>query len=80
LKLGELVHYGKECLEVIICSIKVIPFAFVRVSASGETDTGRAFNVNNMSLFVPRVWVSSEISSSISERVRTVLLKEAKHG
>jgi len=33
-----------------------------------------------MSLFVPRVWVSSEISSSISERVRTMLLKEAEHG
>jgi len=80
LKFWELSHNGKECLEVIIRRVEVSPNAFFLVTTDRESNTSRTFDVNYVCFFIPWIRVRNEVFFSIRKLIRTMFLKEPKHG
>ena len=80
LKFWELCHNGKKGHKIFICWIEISPNAFLFVTADWESNSSRAFNVNYVSFFIPWVRVWHKVILSIRKLIRTMLLKEAKHG
>ena len=65
--------------KVVISRVSIVEFTFVGISADRVAYSSGSFNVNHVSVIVPRPVVESEVGGSICQRIRAMLLGPAEH-